>query len=151
MREILFRGYCKEELMGSQWVEGFGVFNCECVDDTEEHLILFGNSGNHEVYSESIGEYIGIEDIHDKKVFEGDIVKVTYDDYSHGRGYLKGVIIKSFCSFELQRGWHNSKPIINRIISECNSGCSHKTNLKFEVIGNIYENPNFLKEQKVCY
>ncbi len=81
MKEVEFRG---KSIESNEWVYGylvkqFGKF--KIYDDSKED---FGE-WLFEVDPETVGQYIGIKDIHQKKVFRGDIVKVkeiVYTDCS---------------------------------------------------------------------
>ena len=71
MREILFRGKAHD---GSGWA--FGSLTRTMAADTELYSILRGN-GNYAtpVMSETIGQYLGLEDDTGCRIFEGDIVQ----------------------------------------------------------------------------
>ena len=62
MREILFRGYSKDE---EKWVYGCLTLNYTIID----------KCGNEwQVEPSSIGQYTGYRDIDGHKIFEGDII-----------------------------------------------------------------------------
>ena len=76
MRDIIFRG---KRVDNGQWVYGFLIVNKDgtCyIKDTDYNV----NNGRidlipEKVIPESVGEYTGITDSQDKKIFEGDILK----------------------------------------------------------------------------
>ena len=153
MREILFKA---KRIDNGEWVEGF-LFHC--LNNGEEWCI--GNeplSAND--YSEIIGEYrtwfpikknticqyTGLTDKNGKKIWENDVVQkhfytdydacansdeyvgfVKYEDFAWVIKSPKGKLIRTF-------------PIIEAI--------AYSQDVKFfEVIGNIFDNPELLKEE----
>lgn len=138
MREILFRGKRKDN---GEWVEGFYV----CAGG-KLHYILVGKIhivyGNVEfikfiVDPATIGQYTGLKDKNGNRIFEGDIVKRCFKMI---RGETKR-------SIETQVGavWYMN--------TECRF-CLQKMSLliapwgddTIEVIGNIHDNPELIKE-----
>ena len=82
-----------------------------------------------------MGQYIGINDINDKKIFEGDIVKHFNNDVFPNE-FDVGVI---YLNTEILAFMRTSKKLKK-----------HKyfiySNFKLEVIGNIYDDPELLEE-----
>ena len=127
MRKILFKG---KRIDNGGWIYGSPIFQDGYV------LIRFWNSEEfefeeHLIAPESVSEYTGLTDKNGNKIFEGDILDCKSDLYERCK-----VIYNEFCSaFQL----------------ECADGfsdfflCSinHK---KMEIIGNIHDNPELLKE-----
>lgn len=75
MREILFRGKCNEiGKYNGQWIEGFYA-----VDDGKPLIAHSTNNGLNGYFCEpgSIGEYTGMQDKNNRKIFEGDIVVIN--------------------------------------------------------------------------
>lgn len=125
MREILFRG---KRLDNGEWLQGdlrhwpsgsVGI-HCEITNNTIK------------VYTETVGQYTGLTDKNGRKIFEGDII--------HGL-FLFCMPIEAVVTFqdgafglEWQRG-------DARQFSAFTSIC----NVTYEIVGNIYDNPELLK------
>lgn len=130
MREILFRG---KRTDNGEWIEGcfldknnIGIF----YDDTEESdcsIHIFS------VVSETIGQYTGLTDKNDKKIFEGDIID-TPDRL------VKVVWFAGNAQFDLHFIRYKDDVTIK------NFKGIHMIDLKeYEVIGNIHDNPELLE------
>ena len=90
MREILFRG---KRVDNEQWLEGSLVNNVFFHADTKGAIPYIINPYEYEEYDcmedigelavevapETVGQFTGLLDKHGRKIFEGDIVKATYD------------------------------------------------------------------------
>lgn len=120
MREILFRG---KQAYNDEWAYSeypFGTIHCGAVV--------------HDFLPETVGQYTGLTDKHGEHIFEGDIVTglflfelsvkavVTFQDGAFGLEWYRGDV-KTF----------------NAFTSICN--------VEYEVIGNVHDNPEFLKSR----
>ena len=121
MREIIFRG---KRLNDGEWVEGNFVKGC--IDDFA-YIVEFGNKDlcrNYvEVIPETVGQYTGFDDKNGKKVFEGDILEVEIwweqgGCYPHTETYFIEATFPNMYKNHFE---------------------------KFEVVGNIYDNPELLR------
>lgn len=139
MREILFRGKRKNN---GKWVYGFYALFAS--NKGLKHGIYTGTETGcvipYEVDPETIGQFTGLTDRNGKKIFEGDIVK---EWSSHWKTPLKTeiniyeVVCEYLGSLHLIRKTEygeNSTPLYRRSV--------------VEVIGNIYDSPELLGEQK---
>lgn len=133
MREILFRG---KRIDNSEWVIGFlsktrGLDNKLhiCIDYEEQGLMC-----SSIVIPKTVGQYTGLTDKNGKKIFEWDILKTN--KFSEPN---KQYIVK----FDLQFGAFIGQDKFN-IYFVTFDGDSDQ----FEVIGNIHDNPELIKEAK---
>lgn len=129
-REILFRGKRKDN---GEWVEGFFEINTIC---SEENTYLSAviqkqpkgiyDCESWEVDSETVGQYTGNVDKNGVKIFEGDIVNCG------GRIY-EIVFLEKYARF----AGTNRNCVFSNIPTKYT-----------EVIGNIYDSPNYSNERK---
>lgn len=126
MREILFRG---KRIDNGELVEGVFLndrdgasYICPSVSD-----ISYGDSGNrrrigcwYKVDPSTVGQYTGMNDKHGKRIFENDILSIWNETHD--------VVVFEDGAFDLE---NTSIPI--RFAN------------KFEVIGNIHDNPEYMK------
>ena len=126
MREIEFRGKSRMEGTEGRWLHSFGI---KYGDDVE---LLYCDEETSDTWyyvdKETIGQYTGLKDKHGKKIFEGDIVKALY----FGKEVI-GKIEFIYGTFALTDSAISDNQLF---IFE-----------KLEVIGNIYDNPELLKEE----
>ncbi len=140
MREILFRGQTRKygekvkmngEKIKSNWVYG-GIFP---QNEGGDFAIIYQQKPTVEkypVYADTVGQYTGMLDKNGIKIFEGDIV--DFLDRSDGDGY--GVVRYAENETEFEIEYDNI----------CESLGRHYYPKDIEVIGNIYDNPELLKE-----
>lgn len=124
-REIIFRG---KRIDNSEWTEGylFKIWN--------RTFLLWGMTGDVpnmvEVKPQTVGQFTGLTDKNGKKIFEGDIVKFLHPAFNKSR---IGVISYEMneAGFVLRhKGGYSWISYINEF---------------YEVIGNIYDNPELLE------
>lgn len=134
MREILFKG---KRTDNGEWVEGLPFFEenrCYIIEDLficDEYQCT--GAVNSSVIPETVGQFTGLTDKNGKKIFEGDIVKGLF---LHGSSVLSVVTFKDG-AFGLE--W-------NRGTVKTFSAFTSICNVTYEKIGNIHDNPEFLKE-----
>lgn len=125
MREILFRGKRKDN---GGWAYG----NYAVTDSSgKQHFIFQNKAFEFEVDPKTVGQYTGITDKNGKKIFEGDILKNIESDEIVDICY-------SGCSFRYS--YNNS--IYGYGVDDIEDGILTD---EFEIIGNIYDNPELLK------
>lgn len=131
MREIKFRAW-----IFTGFDEGIKPFMANVDHIKFENYAICTDEDNNEWFIEkecNLMQYTGLKDKNKKEIYEGDIVIVTYKySLSNPKPTHKGVIVWSD-----ENACFDIKYVYNA------EGFSTK---EFEVIGNIYENPELLKE-----
>ena len=114
-REILFRGKTRDE---KEWIEGFyAVFsNTPFIGAPNRYGTMLWQS----VISETVGQFTGLTDKNGKRIFEGDITKLSQSGKCYEVKYKSGC----FC---IGINW----------------AISHEPDC--EVIGNIHDNPELMR------
>lgn len=131
-REIKFRAWDK---INKVMFNPFDFF-CEC--KYGEEYIETENKNKFELM-----QFTGLNDKNGKEIFEGDIVR-----YTKSKDFVSEIFI-----IELTNGFFGGKWMTyfkdgKRNWHDCISpALKHKEMNKYEVIGNIYENPELLEEK----
>jgi uncharacterized phage protein (TIGR01671 family) len=126
MREILFRG---KNVGSGKWYYGYyvnqyGAHEIYMPDGTDD-----SGFDRHHVIPETVGQYTGLNDMNGTKIFEGDITNFKTTAY-----HFKNCRIK-------YRSYHGRYCAID------NKGCEYPMDktFKYEVIGNIHDNPELMR------
>lgn len=127
MREILFRG---KRLDNGEWIYGFVIHsqkdNSWAITNEFEYL--------HDVDGNTIGQYTGLTDKNNVKIFEWDIVRVVYN----GKENIFVVIWDSSeLDFKATNGKENYGVGGFQYLGCCD---------EIEIIGNVFGNPELLNE-----
>ena len=144
MREILLRG---KKVTDGEWTYGYYIQVEDFLDDKRHDLIFEIDSvaypdneivGSNEISPETLGQYTGLTDKNDTKIFEGDIVKVDddFDTFGKMAGEIREVWFKD--------GGFRLKPKYASSIARGDRGYWLEDGADYEVIGNIYDNPELL-------
>ncbi len=126
MREILFRAKCKNT---GEWIEGipYKMYGNVYFPNKGDSNLFFA-----EVYPETVGQFTGLTDKNDVKIFEGDIVK--FREWREGSMCWIGKV-----HYEKQQFVVSGNP--NK---ECGTSfvlcMSRFISKDIEVTGNIYDN-----------
>ena len=159
MREILFRG---KRLDNGEWVEGFynhipcGRFG------SDEHMIQTvlenGKIGMlHDIDHATVGQYTGLTDKKGNRIWEGDIVRYTFDSPDDPTATKNGLKVRTGrifwsdwrSSFAVTAG-RNGSASINDDVARYVRGRQIYEYVKgsntVEVVGNIYDNPELLEK-----
>lgn len=125
MRTIKFRGKLKSN---GNWEYGDLLHNnidgCYIYPIDTENLFR-----NNEVIPETVGQFIGLKDKNGEEIFEGDIL--DFNGIITEVRFVRGVF-----AFLVNGN------LDDELCGDC------RTDLFAKVIGNIYENPDILKESK---
>lgn len=138
MREILFRGKTYDT---SEWVEGCYLKSVVC-KDVYGYIMRDNSRKLNTILLSTIGQYTGLTDKNGKKIFEGDIVK--------GRHWTS-LNNKNPEEYHLWLvDWNEKSGLIvfvNSPTSRARLSIHDFADLEeIEVIGNIHDNPELLKE-----
>lgn len=133
-RKILFRG--KREDNG-EWVFGDFIENL-CYDGREEEVrigdIYFEHSGDvrgtavYKVTPKTVGQFTGMHDKFNQRIFEGDIVVCLSLEY----GYVNKEV-------------YYAEDEAKFMLGSCGTKYEFGEYTSVEVIGNIYDNPELLE------
>ena len=119
-REILFRG---KRIDNGEWVEGMYLYI-----KGHTYPSIFDMEGfSHIIITKTLGQFTGVLDKNDKKIFEGDIVK--YENKIYEIKYLE-----KYARFAPSNE--------STVFMVC--AFNH-----LEVVGNIYDNPELLKDDDI--
>lgn len=154
MREILFRGKIVNTY---EWVEGNLITSAAYPDRAwiAESKTFFDkqlqNVGIVEVDPATVGQYTGVTDHNEMRMFEGDIVKVTNFKImkSEGREVAKepfNLKVLFFSGSFMFSTEEDIKIEFGLNTNEYAIGKKDKDNYKIEVIGNIHENFNLVEK-----
>ena len=147
MREILFRGQTRRygervwmngEKVPGNWVYG-GIF-----PGTGDFSVIYGANkedftgadiAKHTVYSDTVGQFIGLTDKNGTRIFEGDVVRFhMFRDEPDWVGEIK---------YEL-----GLYLIVGNFPNRFEVQVSSRDKSTFEVIGNIHDNPELIGERR---
>ena len=154
MREILFRG---KRIYDGAWVEG----NLIVDENGKKHIIthdVIEEDGHHlridsdlPVFFEqdTIGQYTGLTDKNGKKIFEGDIVKVEHDiNETFSRGSIEQNSLEVWDEVVDTVDITEVVSFINGSFTVAEWDLGWFKLYEIEVIGNIHDNPELLKEEQ---
>lgn len=139
MREILFRG---KQIINGDWVEG-NLLVPDLSNRDTQILMSTDTYCIRNVIPSTVGQYTGLTDKNGKKIFEGDIVKITD----------RNVCFETMAVIEFGNpnglynwGWQ-LKPLENKpfAIEILHWVDMEDSGAFIEVIGNIHDNPELLK------
>lgn len=147
MREILFRGKainrkpnCKfrTNYQNGDWVYGLVSKMFDSYFKLPTEMTNENGVSGIEVDGETITQYTGLIDKNGIRIFEGDIIKVDddYDTFGKMAGEIREVCFKD--------GGFRLKPKYASTIARGDRGYWIEDGADFEVIGNVWDNPELL-------
>lgn len=133
MREILFKG---KRIDNGEWVVGQYVNTCYPGNGKETgHFIVVYPNEYHEIYTSTLCQFTGLCDKNGKKIWENDILMAHLDEsYPEDAAY-------EAIQWGMA-GW------VTREAGSIDRRYLDKFDLEhYEVVGNIFDNPDLLQEE----
>lgn len=130
-RTIKFRG---KSIYGDGWLLGSLIKIEEdryAVISPLNNIEIGKSIGMYEVYPETVGQFTGLFDKDGKEIYEGDILFMAEDE---GVRIYNKVGVKDGCFGYIGEYSGELLPFCNYNVTE-------------EVVGNIYDNPDLIKEE----
>lgn len=140
MREILFRGKRTDKWNRGEWAEGY----LDVFEGTPFMLINHDDPyalHRAEVDPDTVGQYTGRKDKNGKRVFEGDILRL-FTIWADGTVEPVDVpVIVQFCEND------QCYVLTTKQGSHYDDFGNYGRHEYYEVIGNIHDNPELMKEE----
>lgn len=138
MREILFRG---KTVCDGDWIYGGITWN-----PSKKKVFIYTEWDEGEVIPETVGQYTGMTDKNGKKIFESDIVKMSYRGdvltavVRFGNYNQPDKILKTHLGFYFDFDTVNFEDFRKDV-----GYWTGRTSGEIEVIGNIYDDLDLIK------
>lgn len=141
MREVLFKG---KAIDNGEWVYGSLLYS-----GSEDQYYIVENGGeelSYPVREETVGQYTGIKDKNGTKIFEGDILCMTINNEWTNNidrkiyNYVKfndGMFATFYKDYEDGELIEIEEDRVCKALIEVD---------KFEVVGNVFDNPELLEK-----
>lgn len=140
MREILFKA--KEHYNSDEWLEGFYTKFKE-----HDYIIQDKTSNLYEVNPKTVCQYIGINDIHNEKIYENDIIRCIEEGYTPNE-FIGIVVFHEGCFMIRYKKYNKFKyHKINESYKFKDMQACVTITYKYEKIGNVFDNPELLERK----
>lgn len=152
--QIKFRG---KDIKTNQWVYGGVAYlpkdgeyephitSTEFFEGQEEdeHLIAI------EIRPETLGQYVGIPDMHLHGIFDGDIIRIHIKRPEDTFGTKSDFVVDTeLHGWGLDTCWNHIKNSGYECSTHIMQDHEDPAGCNYEVIGNIYDTPDLLKQRK---
>ena len=135
-REILFRG---KRVDNGNWIEGYFVLLA--INEGLKHAIYTGADEGRfilfEVIPDTVGQFTGLCDKNGMMIFVGDIVRFYDKDWT-----ANGIATVDFEKGRWKINGHYTTKLSSIVWLDL-----YRTGFGYEVIGNIFDNPELLEEK----
>jgi uncharacterized phage protein (TIGR01671 family) len=148
MREFKFRGISKKT---GKWIHGYYLKNRGVDFIAPDEFAGDKTWEDYEVIPETVGQFSGLLDKNGKEIYEGDIVRKK-EIGGYGYEYI-GVVryYDNDCRFgiDLTATDKFSKRVLftDGEVRENDGYCTITYTLEYEVLGNVFDNPELLKTE----
>ncbi|TQR29412.1 YopX family protein [Brevibacillus brevis] len=147
-REIKYRG---KRIDNGEWVYGLPTFNRDCTGIDKIEVPELSGGICKLVDPVTVGQFTGLQDKNGREIYEGDIIQGTTYLYGHqlktGRQFDYLGVVEWGTQADVGLCWQVS----NKQGSWELRQTVHRNDIDYctgDIIGNIYENPEFLEANK---
>ena len=149
MREILFRG---KRVDNGEWIQGYPC-RYGWIGKEKDYIIPDYASALYTAESdpETVGQYTGLTDKYDKKIFEGDIINITPDITNRLMDVRWNEETLSWELTDVGTPASEVNHIFNTIdLAELKLKTCYGERISF-IVGNIYDNPEVMEKIEEDY